>query len=415
MLDSRSLQLAIENGIISEDEIRLQVEMYERKKYLAMHTHKIWQGSNGFWYTYVPDASMPKKRRKIKKKNKDDIEKAIVCIYHEAEQSIYFADVFSMWAEERLKYGYIKKQTYDRYGQDFYRFFIIANPQIAKTPFKKITEAELEKFIMNSIAEQNLTAKGWAKLRTLIIGTFTKGNKEGLTYIKIRDFIHNLDIPKKMFKERIFESETQVFRTDEVELIIQYLIDANKTEKYPARKLVNLGILLTFKTGLRAGELSTLKWSDCNLETQILKLRRTEIHFKNDEGIMKRGEANCTKGRIGFRDVLIPTEACDIIREIRKINPNNDYLFYNELAHTTINATSFTRKLKRICSYLNITERSLHKARKTYATVLLNHNVGDEFIIRQMGHTDISTTKKYYWFNNNTVEQSLDLLEEALK
>ena len=415
MLDSRSLQLAIENGIIDEDEIRLQVEMYERKKYLAMHTQAVWQDKKGYWLTYLPDSSKSNGRRLVKKKDKKILDDLIVKHYSEEDDQnrLRFEDVFEKWAQEKLHYGYIKRQTYDRYHSDYTRFFANANTVITKIPFCHITEMMLDEFIKTSIMEQKLTSKGWAKIRTILLGTFTRGKKEGLTDIQIRDFIYDMDIPRRAFRKQIFPSETQVFRKDEVMLIINYLNEANTKEKYPARKLVNLGILLDFETGVRAGELSALKWGDVNLQLKTLHLQRTEVFYTDSAGIMKRSYDEGTKGRDGSRTVLLTNRAIDILKQIRRINPFRDFIFWNEVSNTSIHGTSFTRKLKRICEYLGITQRSLHKARKTYATNLLNSGVADPLIISQMGHVDISTTKTHYWYNDSTREDSIAKLEAA--
>lgn len=55
----------------------------------------------------------------------------------------------------------------------------------------------------------------------------------------------------------------------------------------------------------------------------------------------------------------------------------------------------------------------MHKARKTYATKLIDAGISDKLIIRQMGHTNISTTDAFYYFNSKTVAQNLKQLEKA--
>lgn len=56
------------------------------------------------------------------------------------------------------------------------------------------------------------------------------------------------------FEKRIIEREKEVFNEDEVPVIKEYL------QNHPDKR--NLGILLTFQTGLRVGELAALKSSD---------------------------------------------------------------------------------------------------------------------------------------------------------
>ena len=62
-----ALKLAIENGSIDLDALKRDAEEMKRKSALDKHEHKVWQGSDGNWYTFVPDVTKDKNRRKVKK------------------------------------------------------------------------------------------------------------------------------------------------------------------------------------------------------------------------------------------------------------------------------------------------------------------------------------------------------------
>ena len=46
----------------------------------------------------------------------------------------------------------------------------------------------------------------------------------------------------------------------------------------------------------------------------------------------------------------------------------------------------------------------MHVLRKTYATRLLNAKVDEAIITNQLGHTDIATTRAYYYYNDKSLE-----------
>ncbi len=46
--------------------------------------------------------------------------------------------------------------------------------------------------------------------------------------------------------------------------------------------LIELGIILAFKTGLRVGEISTLSWSD--IAENKIHISKTEIRYRDDSG-----------------------------------------------------------------------------------------------------------------------------------
>lgn len=68
-------QYAIDNGIINLPNIQSIIEMKKRQELLNNHPYKIWEGSNGKWYTYLPDE---KKGRILKKRNTKKILKTLL-------------------------------------------------------------------------------------------------------------------------------------------------------------------------------------------------------------------------------------------------------------------------------------------------------------------------------------------------
>lgn len=400
--DKDLLNYAIENGMIDLDTIRTNIEMNERKKFIEKHKSHIWQGKDGRWATYLPDKTAKDGRKLIKKATEKQLMDSIVEFYKGIEQEPYIEDVFYAWARSKLEYGEILQQTYDRYETDFKRYF--TDEKIGKVKFRFITEDMLEDFIKTSIFQKKLTAKAWGNLRTLINGIFKYGKKKKLTEISITQFMGDLEISPKSFTKRIMTDEESVFTNREIDMIVDYIKGNEPT-------LINLGIILAFQTGLRAGELSALKHSD--LDGNILNVTKTEIRYKDKETRNYIFEVrDATKGRDGCRKVILTDYAIDTLKKIRLMNPFGEYLFMED--GQRIKGKAFTVKLEKICRYVNILPRSLHKARKTYGTKLLNAGIDEKLIEKQMGHTDIRTTKGYYYFNNREIEEATRMITSAI-
>ena len=62
----KELKYLVDNEIIDLPNIQSLIEMKKRKELLEKHPYKIWEGTNGKWYTYLPDE---KKGRILKKRN----------------------------------------------------------------------------------------------------------------------------------------------------------------------------------------------------------------------------------------------------------------------------------------------------------------------------------------------------------
>lgn len=399
--DKELLNFAIENGIIDVSDIQQKIEMNERNRYIENHNYSIWQSKDGKFYTYLPDEKYSRGKRLIKRTTEQALNDAIVQFYKEQENEPYIEDVFDEWLDRKLKYGEIEKQTADRYKTDFIKY--IKNSHIAQIKFRYITEDDLEDFIRTTIKEKQLTSKSWGNLRTLINGIFKRGKKRGLTLISITSFIGDLEISDKSFKKKYTSSEEQVF-TDSEEEKIEWCINAENDS------LLGLGILLTFQTGLRSGELSALMWKD--VKEDSISITKTEIRYRDEDGNYVFDVRDAPKTKAGYRTVYLTPEAKMIIKRIRALNPFNDYLFFKD--GQRIKGYLFSRKLYRVCNKLGINQRSLHKIRKTYSTKLIDANVPDSVIENQMGHEDIETTKKYYYFNNHGRDEVKELVMNAL-
>ena len=79
-----------------------------------------------------------------------------------------------------------------------------------------------------------------------------------------------------------------------------------------------------------------------------------------------------------------------------------------------IRENTFNKRLSRVCEELRIEHRTSHKIRKTYGTTLLDCGVNESTVSEQLGHTDISTTRKYYYFSNKNTETKLKQINNAV-
>ena len=252
------------------------------------------------------------------------------------------------------------------------------------------------------IRDLSLTRKAYAGLRTLIRGIFKYAKKRKYTSISITEFFGDLELPNNLFKRRIIDKQKEVFMENEIPLVIDYL--KSKPDIY------NLGILLTSQTGLRVGELSTLKPQD--LFRRIIKIRRTEDKYRDENNKWIVTVKEHAKPDAGNRDLIISTTAQETLDKILALNPTGEYLF--EHGGKRIRGNTFNKRLSLICKELNIPHRTMHKIRKTYGTTLIDSDVDEGFITEQMGHSDISTTKKLYYFSNKTSKNKEKQIENAI-
>lgn len=394
MSDAEMLKFAIENGMIDTALVQEKIEMQRREELLNKHPYSIWEDKDGMWHTYLPDKNNGRVHKK--RKNKEDLEGLIIDFWKEETENPTVKDIFYQWLDEKIEYCEISKATYDRYENDFKRYFM-NDGKFGNRKIKDISEEDIESFIKKTIADNNLTSKAYGNFRTLIYGIFKKCKKN--VNFSITQVVGDIQISKKSFKKNIKEEKYEVFDEEELKYITDYLVK-NKD-------MINLGILLIFSSGIRVGELCTLKWSD--IEDNILKIRRTETVYKGDKGENIYSVKEFPKTEAGVRNVIIPTSDIWILKDIRSMNPFGTYLFENN--GERLKALFFRKRLYKICDKIGIVKKSPHKIRKTYGTILLDSGIDQRLVLDQMGHSDILCSENHYHRNRKNTDKKTEIID----
>ena len=373
------------------------MEKKKRDKCLKMHLekYKISQGKDGRWRTRVPTNDGLKM---IAKTSRDDLVEEVISHYMRAMEVSYFGDVFEKWISEREEFHEIRLSSITRYKTDFKRFFP-KNEPFCKIPMDEITEKDLIIFIKKTINNFHLTKKTYAGLRTILISVFKFAKREQIVDFSISTFFNDFSIPDNIFKKtKRKKDEEQVFSLEETPVLLSYL------KNHPT--IHNLGLLLMFQTGLRVGELVALKWEDIDENGMRLSVNSTEISFDNEDGKRVFEVENDTKTDESNRIIYLPKQALDTISELKKLNPNEKGFIFVKNGKR-IRSKWMNYYIRKACREVGIPERSTHKIRKTYASTLILNKVDEKLIQKQMGHTDIATTRKYYDFYIVTNESQL--------
>lgn len=395
--ESEYLQAALDSGMIDLTTLKTNIEMAERKRYLE--GHNIWQGKNGYWYTKI---KYDGKKKTVRKTTREAIEDEIIRHEKELEETPTVKDVFYMFINQRLRYKDISKSTYDRYETDYNRY--IKGKEIEEMKFCCLTEEYLEDFIRCAIADNDLTSKGYANLRTILRGMllFAKGK---YTTISAKSFFGDMQFSKNTFRHKVMNKEEQVFSEDEIKIITPHLKDSET--------LHDLCILLAFQTGMRVGELVTVQKDDVKHDDGVtmIHIHRTESKEKID-GKTKVLVKDYPKSSAGDRYVYCNDESEITLNKIMAFKRPGQWLFARENGDR-FTARMIDHRLRRVCKAIKLPVKSMHKIRKTYGTALIDAGVDESIIIEQMGHSDIHCTKQYYYFSNKSREKKKEQLNRV--
>lgn len=166
-----------------------------------------------------------------------------------------------------------------------------------------------------------------------------------------------------------------VWQTDEGEL-------GNSLEAI--RNYAILGLLLS--TGMRALELTSLRWEDVDLENKIVVIR----HSKG--------------GKTRTCAIFDPSGAITAaLQKLRDFQPDDPFVFralsstklYLESRGKPCSLQSLRNMLEKSCRLANLGHMSLHDLRRTFVTMHddAGNKLGD--IADQIGHANIETTRIY--------------------
>ena len=151
-----------------------------------------------------------------------------------------------------------------------------------------------------------------------------------------------------------------------------------------------------YLTGMRAGELLALRWSDIDLEAKKIRIQHTLDYSVNGHAHATLGTA---KTDASERTIDIPDRVIDIFTEelnYQKLERlENEFVFIsrngNHLSINTIN-----RRIKKATEKLYGFTLTSHAFRHAHITLLAEMGIPLKAIMDRVGHSDVNTTIKIY-------------------
>ena len=176
---------------------------------------------------------------------------------------------------------------------------------------------------------------------------------------------------------------------------------------------MGLGIYISLSTGLRIGEICSLKWSDINVTDGILTVNRTIERIYIIEGEKKHTELviNTPKTKNSCREIPMNKELLGMLKPLKKVVNDDYYILTND--ERPIEPRTYRNYYKRLMEKLDIPKLKYHGLRHSFATRCIEVGCDYKTVSVLLGHSNISTTLNLYVHPN--MEQKKRCIDKVSK
>lgn len=159
---------------------------------------------------------------------------------------------------------------------------------------------------------------------------------------------------------------------------------------------VNIGILISFYTGVRIGELCALKFNDISFQANTIHINKTMQRIQNFKGDGKKTDIviSVPKSECSIREIPMPQFIIDLIIK-NNLYKKDAYLLTGEIAGF-IEPRTLENKFNKIASVCNIENITFHMIRHTFASDCIEAGVDAKSLSEILGHSNVNITLDRY-------------------
>ena len=339
--------VTLELGTVTIDEMKRKEFKLKEKAVLEIHNHKISE-------IQIQDRKITRKKwqtrinsqRNIKKNSYEELILALYDYYTNAETitDYSFESLFNLSLEDRRQKRALAESTVVRYKKDYLAFFTPLSNKDVRT----FTTDFLDDYLLSLAKKfhEERRSEKFNNLKTILNMVFNYSIRRGIiasSPVPEDNYVYTKTIAQQKPKpeDKAFQPyELELIRNKCLERINRYTYDVNA-----------FAILFVSYTGLRAGEIPTLKWNDINFSLGEIHIHTSQVfrngsyesvpYTKDEKGIPQGG-----------RKFPINNKIEKILRDLQQkqheLGINSEYVFCKKDG-TCMRTDSYASALRKLC------------------------------------------------------------------
>ena len=176
------------------------------------------------------------------------------------------------------------------------------------------------------------------------------------------------------------------------------IIAYTKEEQDKLRKKISMepdnvgyaAVAFQIETGLRAGELLALKWSDVNITQCKMRVHATIV---DPQYTNKASYQDSSKSKSSNRTIPLTPKALVILKHLKE-HKTTEWVF--EKYNNRLSYQQLKKKKKKLCHEAKVKYHGEHVFRHTFATNCYYKGIDVKILSRLMGHSSVQVTYNIY-------------------
>ncbi|MCC8434478.1 site-specific integrase [Brevibacillus sp. M2.1A] len=307
-------------------------------------------------------------------------------------------EAMEAWLQTILQ-STLRISTYENYSKAILKRII---PALGNLKLKDVQVDQIQSFYL-TLVKEGLSPEYIRYLHSILKSFFTY-------QVRLQNITKNvvaLAVPP-----RIGRKEQRTWSINEAVRFLEVAKEENQT--------YYIVYLLALYTGLRRGEILSLRWKDCDLNQGKISVCHT-LYYSNQQFHFLEPKTSRSN-----RLVSIPDSVVEVLksyrleqelhkREMGSVYENYDLIAANEIGQP-INPRSLTGHFRRMIQKASVPKIRFHDTRHTHATILLKLGEHVKIVSERLGHSNAAMTMNVYsHVTSDMQKEAARKFETALK